>query len=221
MPRSPRAILRPAAPRARIVGPDGLEEAVAVLQRGGLVAFPTDTVYGVAALPARPEAVLALYRAAGRTPQPALPVLIAEVEEVNRLAASVPQAAKRLAKRFWPGPLTLIFRRSPAFRGPGAAEDDTVGVRLPAHELARALARAAGGVLAVTNAASPGAAGPLTAEEAAGHIGSAVDLIIDGGPCPGGALSSVVDCSRSPLRLVREAALSRAEISRYARVTVV
>lgn len=203
-------------PLAAIVSADQIDAAVSVLQAGGIVVFPTDTVYGVGALPGREGAVRKVFRAKRRPAEKALPILIADEADLARVAAAVPAPARRMAEAFWPGPLTLVLRRAPGFRSSGLAEDDTVAVRIPAHEAARALIRAAGGALAVTSANLSGQPSPATAQEAAAQIGRGVDLILDGGPCPGGVESSVVDCSRLPPRLLREAALSRAQLTRAA-----
>jgi L-threonylcarbamoyladenylate synthase len=203
-------------PIAPIVAPDQIETAVAALRTGGIVVFPTDTVYGVGAMPGDAKAVAKIFRAKERPPEKALPVLIADLDDLARVAAAVPVAAKRLAKAYWPGPLTLVLRRAPGFRGAGLAEDDTVAVRIPAHDVARAVIRGAGGALAVTSANISGRPSPSTAAEAARQIGRGVDLIIDGGECPGGVESSIVDCSRTPLRLLREGALSKDQLTRAA-----
>lgn len=207
-------------PLAPIVAADQIEPAVAVLRTGGIVVFPTDTVYGVGAMPGDAKAVAKIFRAKERPPEKALPVLIADIDDLARVAAAVPVAAKRLAKAYWPGPLTLVLRRAPGFRGAGLAEDDTVAVRIPAHDVARAVIRGAGGALAVTSANISGRPSPSTAEEAARQIGRGVDLIIDGGECPGGVESSIVDCSRTPLRLLREGALSKDQLTRAALVRI-
>lgn len=203
-------------PIARTVLADQIDEAAAVLRAGGIVVFPTDTVYGVGALPGNERAVRKIFRAKRRPPEKALPVLIADEADLARIAAAVPPPAKRLAAAFWPGPLTLVLRRAPGFRGAGLPDDDTVAVRIPNLDVARALLRAAGGALAVTSANISGQPSPRTAQEAAVQIGRGVDLILDGGPCPGGVESSVVDCAREPVRLLREGALSREQLTRAA-----
>ena len=206
---------------APIVDPDQVEEAVAVLKRGGIVVFPTDTVYGVGGLPMLDRAVEKIFRAKQRPLDKAIPVLIADQDDLPRVAAAVPTPAKRMARKFWPGPLTLVLRRAPAYRGAGLADDETVAVRLPGHEVARALIRAAGGALAVTSANLSGQPSPTTAQEAAVQIGKGVDLIIDGGPCPGGVESSIVDCSRDLPRLLRAGALTAEQLTRAALVKIV
>lgn len=207
-------------PTAPIVSADQVARAVDILRAGGIVVFPTDTVYGVGALPGDDRAVHKIFRAKRRPLEKALPLLLADEADLNRVAAAVPPAARRLSQHYWPGPLTLVMRRAPGFRGAGLADDETVAVRIPAHDTARALVRAAGGALAVTSANISGKPSPVTAQEAAAQIGRGVDLILDGGACPGGVESSVVDCSRDLVRLLREGALKRADLTRVALVRI-
>jgi L-threonylcarbamoyladenylate synthase len=200
---------------ARVLPIDDLDEAVALLRTGEVVAFPTDTVYGLGALPGDAAAVRRLFTAKRRPPEKAIPILLADVADLLKVAANVSPPARRLVEAFWPGPLTLVVRRSPAFRG-GEAEDDTVAVRVPAYEPARELIRRVGGALAVTSANISGRPAARTAEEVRRDLGRRIPLILDGGPTPGGTESSIVDCSRDPPRLVREAALARVELERAA-----
>ena len=203
-------------PLAPTVPVEQLDTAVAALRAGGVVVIPTDTVYGLAAMPGDARAVRRLFRAKRREPEPGLPVLIADQADLARVAAAVPAPARRLAEAFWPGPLTLVLRRAPAFRGAALAEDEMVAVRIPAHEALRDLIRAAGGALLVAGANVAGRPGVRTTAEASAQVGRAVDLIVEGGPCAGGGESSIVDCSRMPLRLLREGAVSRGQIMRAA-----
>ena len=203
-------------PHAPLVPVDQIDAAVAVLRAGGVVVIPTDTVYGLAAMPGDERAVRRLFRAKRREPEPGLPVLIADEADLARVAAAVPAPARRLAQAFWPGPLTLVLRRAPALRGATLAEDETVAVRIPAHEPVRALIRAAGGALMVAGASLSGRPSAGTAAQASAQVGRAVDLILEGDCGPHGVESSIVDCSRTPLRLLREGAVSRAQLARAA-----
>jgi L-threonylcarbamoyladenylate synthase len=163
-------------------GTDGAVEAAAtVLRSGGLVVVPTDTVYGLAARPDLPDAVRAAYRAKGRPAGMHLPVLAASVEQVRGLGVAFDVAASVLAARWWPGPLTLAFAFEPGTDRPDwLAGRDEVAVRVPDHDFVRALLRETG-VLVVTSANPHGAATPLTAEAARAGLGTAVDLVVDGG----------------------------------------
>jgi L-threonylcarbamoyladenylate synthase len=144
-----------------------------------------------------------------------LPVLIAGPEDLTRVAAAVPPAARRMAAALWPGPLTIVLRRAPPLRGIGA-EDDIVAVRVPSLDITREIIERVGGVLIVAGAARPGYQPPGTAGDALRRMGGVVDLVVDGGPCADGQPSSMVDCSGSRPRLLREGALSRARLSRAA-----
>lgn len=199
---------------ARVLPVDQLDEAVALLREGQVVVFPTDTVYGIGALPGDPAAVRRLFIAKQRPPEKAIPILVADLDSVLKVAANLSPPARRLAETFWPGPLTIVFRRSPAFRSAADPDDDTVAVRVPAHDAARELIRRCGGALAVTSANISGEPPALTADEAADQLGARVPLILDGGQTPGGVASSIVDCSRDRPRMIRDGALTRAQLER-------
>ncbi len=175
--------------------------AAEAIHAGGLVILPTDTVYGIAADVWLPEAVNTLYAVKLRPPDKAIPVLLADVEHIDLVASDVPAMARRLAEVFWPGPLTIAvpkLRTLPDI----VSSLPSIGVRIPDHDGARAVIRACGGVLAVTSANLSGHPSPLTAEET-GVLGEAVALILDGGRCPGGQPSTVVDASGESLTIVR------------------
>jgi L-threonylcarbamoyladenylate synthase len=163
-------------------GSDGaIGAAAAVLRSGGIVALPTDTVYGLAALPHLPDAVQAVYRAKGRPSGMHLPVLAASVDQVRVLGVAFGAAAAVLADRWWPGPLTLVLAFDPGPDRPDwLAGRDEVAVRVPDHRFVRALLRETG-VLVVTSANPHGTATPLTAEAVSAGLGPSVDLVVDGG----------------------------------------
>lgn len=181
--------------------PHALERAAGVIRAGGLVVLPTDTVYGVAADVWNPQAVAKLYEVKRRPPDRAIPVLIADAQDALQVAAEMPDAARKLAAAFWPGPLTIALPRRATLPEIVSALA-TVGVRMPDHDGARAVIRACGGALAVTSANLSGQANPLTAGEAA-LLGDGVALVLDGGPCPGGQPSTVVEISGGKIRVVR------------------
>jgi L-threonylcarbamoyladenylate synthase len=185
-----------------------LEEAARCLQGGGLVAFPTDTLYGLAAVASQERAVQRLFEAKERPRDRPLPVFVASSADVDGVATEASPAARRLMEAFWPGGLTLVLRRHPRFRSLALAGGDTVAVRVPAHPVALELLRRVGEPLTGTSANLSGRPGPRTAEEVRRQLGDRVDLIVDGGRCPGGVESTVVDCTVDPPRVLREGAVS-------------
>jgi L-threonylcarbamoyladenylate synthase len=191
-------------------GQHAQSQAVAVLEAGGLVAFPTDTVYGLAALPWDVAAVAGLYEAKRRPRDRPIPLLLSDSERLDRVAA-LPPRLDRLTQRFWPGGLTLVLPRKEAVPDIVSA-GPTVAVRVPGLGLARDLIEAAGGVLAATSANLSGQPSPTTAQEVEAQLGGRITLIIDGGPCQGGIASSILDCTVSPPLLLRPGAVSEAEL---------
>lgn len=183
------------------------QKALNVLQNGGLVAFPTDTVYGVGALAFDGAAVESIYTAKDRPVEKAIPILIADLDDLARVTSSpLPPLAVKLASRFWPGPLTILVPKR-ADLPESVSASATVGVRVPDHEVARALLRAAG-PMAVTSANISGAQSPVTAQEVYEQLGGRVAVIIDGGRTPGGVPSTLVDCTESELKILREGPIS-------------
>jgi L-threonylcarbamoyladenylate synthase len=190
--------------------PSAIQQALDVLNNGGLVAFPTDTVYGVGALVFDGRAVEAIYTAKDRPVEKAIPVLIADTADMEKVGLDIPQIAYRLAARFWPGALTVVIPKKPTLPEAVSATA-TVGLRVPDHEAARALLRAAG-PMAVTSANVSGQPSPSTAEEVFAQLGGRIDLILDGGKTPGGVPSTVVDCTANDLKILREGPITREAI---------
>lgn len=190
--------------------PDTVEQALAVWQAGGLVAFPTDTVYGLSALPTCTKALRRLWRIKGRDNGAFIALLLSDLDQIPRFAA-LPEAVQPLVQHFWPGPLTLMLPRTGNVP-PEIGEGPRVGIRLPALPLARRLIQAAGGGLAVTSANLPGFPPAQNAQEVLAQLGSEVDLVIDGGWVPTGTSSTVVDCTRWPPVVMREGPISEANI---------
>ena len=190
-----------------------LERAAQLLRRGGLVAYPTDTVYGLAADPRNDEAVRKLFEAKGRKPEQSVPLLFASPQDLAYVVADVPDVALGLLREFWPGPLTIVLPKAQRFRS-RAVVGETVAVRVPDHPVPRELARLLGGPITGTSANLTGGPEPLTADDVRSQLGDRVDLIIDGGGCPGGTPSTVVDCTVDPPHIVRKGAISRDELRR-------
>jgi len=205
------------------MNPD-LRRAVALLQAGELVAFPTETVYGLGADAANPAAVAKIFAAKGRPADHPLIVHLPGAGHLDRWAREIPPAAWELAEAFWPGPLTLILKRAPGVPDAVTGGQDTVGVRVPAHplalELLRAYAQAGGGVGGRCGIAAPsanrfGRISPTDAAHVHEELGDSVALVLDGGPCPVGIESTIIDLSRDaplPPRLLRPGHITPAQI---------
>lgn len=192
--------------------PSAFDRAVALLRAGELVAFPTDTVYGVGAIVWNREAVGRLYTAKLRALDKAIPILLADPADLDLVARDVSSAAHRLAERFWPGPLTLVVRKAPTVPDEVTSGGDSVAVRVPDHALARALIRAAGAPLATTSANLSGGPSPATAQEVAAQLAGRIALILDGGRCPGGTASTVVDLTAPTPVILRPGPIGLEEI---------
>lgn len=190
--------------------PNALTQALQILQSGGLVAFPTDTVYGVGALAFESAAIEKIYTAKGRSTEKAIPILLGDAADLERVTAQVSEMGLRLAGSFWPGPLTLVVPKHTSL--PEAVSSAyTVGVRVPDHPVARALLHAAG-PMAVTSANLSGQASPCTAQEVYAQLGGRIPLILDGGGTPGGIPSTVVNCLGAEPQILREGPITLAQI---------
>ena len=189
---------------------DARERALAVLESGGLVAFPTDTVYGLAADPWNERAVRSLYQVKERPKTLPIPLLLSGAAEVERVAV-LGETCSGLPLHFWPGGLTLVLPKRESVIG-DITDRPTVGVRVPDHSVALDIIDTAGGVLAVTSANVSGEPSPVTAQEVEEQLGDRIALILDGGRCRGGVPSTVLDCSVAPPRLVRRGAIDEEEL---------
>jgi L-threonylcarbamoyladenylate synthase len=197
-------------------GPEARAEAARVLRAGGIVALPTDTVYGIAVSLETPDGIERLFAAKLRAPDKAIALLVADASQAGELG-ELNEAANALAAAFWPGGLTLVLPRRPerALRALTGGGDDlaTVGVRVPDHEAPRELARAVG-PLPTTSANRSGEPEARDAEELEAQLGPALDLILDGGPAHGGPASTVVDTAAEPARILRAGAIPADDIDR-------
>jgi L-threonylcarbamoyladenylate synthase len=181
--------------------------------RGRLVVFPTDTVYGVGVNPFDQRAIEQLYAVKERPLDKGIPVLLADLEDLNRVVRMIPPTAWQLIERFWPGPLTLILLRQPGLPSILAPED-TVAVRIPDHSVVRALIRAAGGAVATTSANLSGQQPARNAKEALVALTGRVSAVLDGGPSPGELASTIVDCTKAEPEIVRIGPISADELWR-------
>jgi len=190
----------------------GVRRAAEILQRGGLVGFPTETVYGLGADASSASAVARLYAAKRRPLDHPVIVHFADADLAFSWAREVPQAAKKLAAKFWPGPLTLILRKSAKAGDFVTGGLDTVGLRVPSHPVAQELLRAFGGGIAAPSANRFGQLSPTTAAHVREDLGEDVELVLDGGPSEVGIESTIVDLSRGEPALLRPGKISAAEL---------
>ncbi len=193
-----------------------IERAAEVLRAGGLVAFPTETVYGLGANALDPAAIARIYAAKGRPANNPLIVHVADVASARALVASWPDAAQRLAAEFWPGPLTLVLPKLARVPDAATAGLPAVGVRVPAHPVALALIRAAGVPVAAPSANRSTELSPVSAAHVARSLGERVDVILDGGPARVGIESTVVDLTRERPRILRPGVIDAGQIAAVA-----
>ena len=190
--------------------PAAIAHAIDVLQHGGLVAFPTDTVYGLAAPVFNEESIDRMYIIKGRSNDKAIAVLLGQVDDLDKVAVNISNAARLLAERFWPGPLTLIVPRNPDLPEV-LAPLPTIGVRIPDHPVAQDLLRRMG-PLAVTSANLSGSENACTAKQVLDQLEGRVHLIIDGGQTPGGVPSTVVECTTPDFQILRNGPISQKDL---------
>lgn len=187
--------------------PETLSRVAALIRSGGVVAYPTDTLYGLAADPASRTAIEQLYRIKGRPVDQPIPLIGAGERQVVEHAGALAPLAARLAHHFWPGPLTLVL---PAWAGLAeavTAGTGTAAIRVPAHPLARALAEACGWPITSTSANRTGERAPSLPDDVRRVLGGELDAIVDGGPAPGGPPSTIVDVTGASPRLIRAGAV--------------
>lgn len=190
-----------------------VERALEVLGNGGLVALPTETVYGLAADASNETAVRRIFAAKGRPADHPLIVHVATAEQLADWAGEIPPAAAVLAETCWPGPLTLLVPKAAHVLSVVTGGRDTVGIRVPAHPMATELLTRFGGGLAAPSANRFGKVSPTTAQHVAADLGDRVDYILDGGPCPVGVESTIVDCTVTPPQMLRPGAITAEQVA--------
>ena len=193
--------------------PDALREALDWLRQSEVVAFPTDTVYGVGVPVDNVAAVERLYELKGRPHEMALPLLLSEAGDLERVCRDVPAVAWKLAERFWPGGLTLVLWRKPAVPERVTGGRPSVAVRLPDHPVPRELAGRLGMPLASSSANRSGEPAPITAPEVLAQLGGRIPLLLDGGPCRQALASTIVDLTTASPVVLREGPVTREEIA--------
>jgi L-threonylcarbamoyladenylate synthase len=198
------------APQAEI------EKAVETLREGGLVVFPTETVYGLGANAANPAAVRKIFEVKGRPPDHPVIVHLDHLRYLHRWVSSVPAAAERLAAMFWPGPLTLILPKGENVNDIVTGGQNSIGVRIPSHPMAQQLLTAFGGGIAAPSANRYGRLSPTKPEHVRDELGDAVHVILDGGDAPIGIESTIVSCLDDEVRLLRPGFITRTQIQQVA-----
>jgi L-threonylcarbamoyladenylate synthase len=192
--------------------PQTIRRARRMLRSGQVVAFPTDTVYGLGADAFQPEAVAALYAVKNRPTNKPIPILVSQIEDIARVARIVPIAAWELVQRFWPGGLTLVLPRAERVPAIVTAGGSNVAIRCPDHPVPLDLINAIGAPLATTSANLSGQASPTNARQVLTQLAGRVPLIIDGDECPEGVPSTILDLSVTPPRLLRVGAIPVADL---------
>lgn len=194
------------------IDPARIEEAVALLKAGELVAFPTETVYGLGADAANPSAVAKIFAAKGRPAQHPLIVHVSGLRAARSWISELPDAARRLAEAFWPGPLTIVLPKAPEVSAAVTGGQQTVALRAPAHPVARALLAAFGGGIAAPSANRYGRISPTRARDVREELGDRVAMVLDGGDCEVGLESTIVACLAGRVTLLRPGAVSRSQL---------
>jgi L-threonylcarbamoyladenylate synthase len=193
--------------------PGALDRAVEVLEAGDVVAFPTDTVYGIGAHALQPEAVERLYRVKERPGRVPIPLLLPDTAAIEEVCIDISPLAWRVAERFWPGGLSLVLHRASVVPDAVTAGGPTVAVRVPAHPLVWALCRRLGAPLAATSANRHGQEAPVTAGTVIVNLQGRLPLVLDGGPCPGGVASTILDLTVSPPAILRLGPISAEQLA--------
>ena len=189
---------------------EALEKSVLILNNGGLIVFPTDTVYGLAAKFDETEAIERIYQVKGRDQTKALAVLVSNLDQINIISPRISKNAKKLIKLFWPGALTIILEKREDLNAP-LSTDNSIGVRIPDDPFVQQLSERIG-PLVTTSANRSGFSSTTNIDQVMEQIGDRVDLIVDGGECEGGIPSSVVDCRGAEIKILREGAILKEEI---------
>jgi L-threonylcarbamoyladenylate synthase len=205
--------LRPRATRLSAATAEAICEGATVLRRGGLVVFPTETVYGLGADALNEAALRELFLAKGRPADHPVIVHVAAVDHLDPLIAEAPPTARKLAAAFWPGPMTLVFRRSALVSDLVTGGLGTVGLRVPSHPVAQSLLQQFGGPIAAPSANPFGRVSATRAEHVLEDLNGRVDLVLDGGPCPVGLESTIIDVTGDPPAVLRPGAITAEQIA--------
>ncbi len=199
--------------RDNYIKDEELKEASAVIRSGGLVAFPTETVYGLGGDATNPEASRKIYAAKGRPSDNPLIVHIADFSQLRNIVAEVPQEAEKLAEAFWPGPLTMILRKNDVIPYETTGGLDTVAIRMPSHPVARAFLQDSGCMIAAPSANTSGRPSPTTAQHVWGDLHGKIEILLDGGPVGIGIESTIVDLSEERPMILRPGFITQEMLS--------
>ncbi|MFH1065717.1 MAG: L-threonylcarbamoyladenylate synthase [Nanoarchaeota archaeon] len=197
-----------------------IKQAALIIKEGGLVAFPTETVYGLGADAFNAKAVEKIFIAKGRPANKALIAHIADKKDVYRLAREVPKEAELLMKKFWPGPLTIVLKKSKIVPDATSAGMDTIAIRMPANKIALALIKEAKTPIAAPSANLSGMPSPVNAAQVIENLSGKIDVIIDSGKTDLGVASTVLDMTVSPLVILRQGALAKEDIEKALKSTI-
>jgi len=195
--------------------PRGIKKAAQMVLQGGIIAFPTETFYGLAADALNEAALKKIFQVKGREEGKPLLLLVADKSWLKGLVQNISPLAERLMNRFWPGPLTLVFNASPRLSPLLTADTGKIGIRLSPHPVTQALVQAVGRAITGTSANLSGQPGILTAREVFQFLGESLDAVLDGGKTPGGPGSTILDVSDPPPQIIREGMISRNELSPF------
>lgn len=193
---------------------ESYEKAGQILKDGGIVAFPTDTVYGLGAIYKDKDAVSKIFEAKGRDEKKPLSILISDISEVELLADEISPKAHKLMRRYWPGALTLVFKKKEGIPDNVTAGKDTIGIRMPSSDVARNIIKAAGMPLATPSANTSGKRSSVTAKDVEEDLDGKIDMLIDGGACDIGIASTVVDVTKEPFEILREGVITKEMIEK-------
>ena len=199
---------------------DQLMMVAEVIKAGGIIGYPTETVYGLGADPFNPAAVNKIFRLKGREKNKPILLIAENIDQVKQLTAEYPRAAETLASAFWPGPLTLVFRASPELPVEIIGVNRTIGIRIPDHKMCLELIKISGVPITSTSANISGNKNPTSAEEVAANFGDQLDLIIDGGQTKSEIPSTVISVDQENVRLLRQGAISKTEIEKILRKSI-
>lgn len=193
---------------------DPLEEAQVAFKSGGVVAFPTETFYGLCVDPFNPKAIERLFSLKGRAETNPVSVIIANKEMLPRVVADIPATALKLIDRFWPGPLTLVLKAHPDIPPTLIANTGKIGVRVPGSPIARRLSEYLASPITATSANPSGKRPPIESNEVLAYFNGEIDVLIDGGSLPGRLGSTVVDLTEGKVRIIREGEIASSEVER-------